>query len=78
MMETFIDPTIDKYKQWQHDLCDVMGSTNCIHIGMADKDPELWNKFFIDEMYKKIGLREALKAIRQQRICYKGKGYQNG
>ncbi len=81
MMETFhIDRIPDKYKQWQHDLCDVMGlkPANCIHIGMADKDSELWNKFFIDEMYKKIGLREALKAVRQQKIFIREKGTQDG
>ena len=81
MMETFpIDRIPDKYKQWQHDLCDVMGlkPANCIHIGMADKDSELWNKFFIDEMYKKVGLREALKAIRKQHLLIRDKGTNNG
>ena len=81
MMETFhIDRIPDKYKQWQHDLCDVMGlkPANCIHIGMADNDSDLWNKFSIDDMYKKIGLREALKAVRQQRILIREKGTENG
>ena len=51
---------------------------NCIHIGMANKDSELWNKFFIDEMYKKVGLREALKAIRKQHLLIRDKGTNNG
>jgi len=81
MMETFnIDRIPDKYKQWQHDLCGVLGlePANCIHIGMADKHSALWDKFFIDEMYKKVGLRESLKAIRKQHILIKEKGTQDG
>lgn len=81
MMDTFhIDRIPDKYKQWQHDLCGVLGlePANCIHIGMADKRSALWDKFYIDEMYKKIGLREALKAVRKQHILIKEKGTEDG
>ena len=80
MMNSFpIDRIPDKYKQWQKDLCEGLGLTpaNCIHIGMGSEGT-IWDKFMIDEMYFKIGLRESLKAIRKQHILIKEKGTEDG
>ena len=35
-------------------------------------------KDYIDEMYKKEGLRESLKAVRKQHILIKDKGTEDG
>jgi len=57
----------DKYLDWYKQLCDKysMEETNCLHVTMLPRYHKDFEYFLIDESYVKVGVREALKAVRR-------------
>ena len=64
------DFIFNKYFQWYKTLCESykMIETNCLHISLLPGSHEYANHFLVDESYSKVGVREALKAIRQKKL----------
>jgi len=57
----------NKYLEWYKKLCAKysMLETNCLHVTMLPRYHKHFDYFLIDESYIKVGVREALKAIRR-------------
>lgn len=55
------------YRQWQTQLCDSLGvkPSLCVHIAIADGSEDWHQQFRIDDKHCKIGIRDALKAMRK-------------
>ena len=67
-MEQFSpDWQADKYLDWYKQLCAKysMSETNCLHVTMLPRYHKDFEYFLIDESYVKVGIREALKAVRR-------------
>jgi len=61
------DFVANKYLDWYKQLCAKysMIETNCLHVTMLPRYHEDFEYFLIDESYVKVGVREALKAVRR-------------
>jgi len=57
----------NKYLDWYKQLCAKysMQETNCLHVTMLPRYHKDFEYFLIDESYVKVGIREALKAVRR-------------
>jgi hypothetical protein len=67
-MEQFSpDWQADKYLDWYKQLCAKysMIESNCLHVTMLPRYHKDFEYFLIDESYVKVGIREALKAVRR-------------
>jgi len=67
-MEKFSPDFIpDKYEKIYHHVCVVndLKQTNCMMIAMLNKDHVDYNHYLIDQIYSKVGIREAVKQVRQ-------------
>ena len=64
------DWQVEKYHGWYQQLCQKynMIQTKCLHVALLPSDHAFASHFLIDEIYSKVGVREALKAIRQKRL----------
>ena len=60
----------NKYREWYKLLCDEynMLETKCLHISRLPSDSQYAKHFLVDESYAKVGVREALKAIRKKEL----------
>lgn len=59
-----------KYLEWYKKLCkkyDMM-KTKCLHISLLSRYNKYASHFLVDESYAKVGVREALKAIRKKKL----------
>lgn len=58
------------YIHMQAKLCDALGvrRSKCLHIALADGSQEWHKQFLIDDTHYKIGIRQALKAIRKREL----------
>ena len=74
-MEKF-DPDwqVNKYANWYKQLCSKYSllKTKCLHISRLPLYSKYAEYFLIDESYVKVGVREALKAIRQKKLILNG------
>lgn len=61
------DFVANKYLDWYKQLCAKynMIETNCLHVTMLPRYHPHFDYFLIDESYVKVGVREALKAVRR-------------
>ena len=59
-----------KYLNWYQKLCSCYNllETKCLHISRLPLDHKYSDHFLIDDSYAKVGVREALKAIRQKKL----------
>ena len=59
-----------KYLKWYQQLCRKynMLETKCLHISRLSLYNKYRDDFLIDESYAKVGVREALKALRQKKL----------
>jgi len=59
-----------KYLDWYKKLCKkyAMIESNCLHISRLPLDHPFAKHFLVDEAYSKVGIREALKAIRKKQL----------
>jgi len=57
----------NKYEKMYEHVCIMNGlkQTNCMMIAMLDKTHEQYNDYLIDQVYSKVGIREAIKKQRQ-------------
>ena len=64
------DFTFNRYFHWYKKLCESyeMKATHCLHVCLLPYFNEYASHFLIDESYSKVGVREALKAIRQKKL----------
>ena len=51
----------NKYRKIQLEVCEMAGlrATKCMHLALAD---ESWSDFDIDGAYKRVGIRELIRA----------------
>ena len=58
----------NKYEKIYEHVCKFnnLKSTNCMMIGMLDKNHVDYEHYLIDGVYSKVGLREAIKRVRQK------------
>lgn len=61
-----------QYTSRQQKLCDALGVTasKCVHIALADGSAEWHKQFLIDGAYYKLGLKDALKAVRKNQLTW--------
>lgn len=64
------DWQVNKYLDWYNKLCNEyeFKKTNCLHVVLLKESHENFFDFLVDESYSRVGVREALKAIRQGRL----------
>ena len=64
------DFIFNKYFHWYEKLCKSYGmkAVNCLHVSLLPSYNEYAGHFLVDESYSKVGVREALKAIRQKKL----------
>ena len=57
----------NKYEKMYEHVCIMNGlkQTNCMMIAMLDKTHEQYNDYLIDQVYRKVGIREEIKKQRQ-------------
>jgi sulfatase maturation enzyme AslB (radical SAM superfamily) len=67
MKEFSADFIPEKYSNMYDHVCTINGltQTNCMMIAMLDKKHEQYNDYLIDQVYSKVGIREAIKKQRQ-------------
>ena len=64
------DFVVNKYAHWYKKLCESyeMKAVHCLHVSQLPCYSQYASYFLIDESYSKVGVREALKAIRQKKL----------
>jgi hypothetical protein len=65
MMERFSPDFIPgKYRSWQEEMCRraQVEATPCMHLALGGNQ---WNDYLIDGIYRRVGIRELLKARRR-------------
>jgi len=68
MEEFSCDYIPDKYQKIVESVClkDSISSTPVMHIGLLDKDHPDYDYYLIDNLYSKVGIREAVKKYRKK------------